>query len=219
MATRSCSARPATWRSTRRSTPRCRTTRRRTWRPIVLVANAPLVMVTGSSSPYKTLADAVNAAKAKPGAGQLRLARQRHRRSPDQRAVPEGGRREDPARALQGRQPGAHRRDQRQRRALHVVGADADRPDQAGQAARAGRHFGQASRRPSGRADDQRVGLQGLRRRHLVRPPGAGRHAEGRRSPSSTPSSTRPCSSPNCARSWATKAPTRPAARPSSSPR
>jgi tripartite-type tricarboxylate transporter receptor subunit TctC len=36
--------------------------------PIVLVANAPLVMVTGANSPYKTLADAVNAAKAKPGA-------------------------------------------------------------------------------------------------------------------------------------------------------
>ncbi|MBX3605803.1 MAG: tripartite tricarboxylate transporter substrate binding protein [Piscinibacter sp.] len=35
--------------------------------PIVLVANAPLVMVTGMSTPYKTLADAVNAAKAKPG--------------------------------------------------------------------------------------------------------------------------------------------------------
>jgi tripartite-type tricarboxylate transporter receptor subunit TctC len=37
--------------------------------PIVLVANAPLVMVTSATvSPYKTLADAVNAAKAKPGA-------------------------------------------------------------------------------------------------------------------------------------------------------
>jgi tripartite-type tricarboxylate transporter receptor subunit TctC len=36
--------------------------------PIVLVANAPLVMVTGVGSPYKTLAEAVNAAKAKPGA-------------------------------------------------------------------------------------------------------------------------------------------------------
>jgi tripartite-type tricarboxylate transporter receptor subunit TctC len=36
--------------------------------PIVLVANAPLVMVTGVGTPYKTLADAVNAAKAKPGA-------------------------------------------------------------------------------------------------------------------------------------------------------
>jgi tripartite-type tricarboxylate transporter receptor subunit TctC len=37
--------------------------------PIVLVANAPLVMVTSTTvSPYKTLADAVNAAKAKPGA-------------------------------------------------------------------------------------------------------------------------------------------------------
>lgn len=36
--------------------------------PIVLVANAPLVMVTGAGTPYKTLAEAVNAAKAKPGA-------------------------------------------------------------------------------------------------------------------------------------------------------
>ncbi|HSI57809.1 MAG TPA: tripartite tricarboxylate transporter substrate binding protein [Ideonella sp.] len=35
--------------------------------PIVLVANAPLVMVVGASSPYKTLADAVAAGKAKPG--------------------------------------------------------------------------------------------------------------------------------------------------------
>ena len=35
--------------------------------PIVLLANAPLVMVTGTGSPYKTLADAVAAAKAKPG--------------------------------------------------------------------------------------------------------------------------------------------------------
>jgi tripartite-type tricarboxylate transporter receptor subunit TctC len=36
--------------------------------PIVLIANAPLVMVSGMGTPYKTLADAVNAAKAKPGA-------------------------------------------------------------------------------------------------------------------------------------------------------
>jgi tripartite-type tricarboxylate transporter receptor subunit TctC len=35
--------------------------------PIVQVANAPLVMVTGVGTPYKTLAEAVNAAKAKPG--------------------------------------------------------------------------------------------------------------------------------------------------------
>jgi tripartite-type tricarboxylate transporter receptor subunit TctC len=35
--------------------------------PVVLVANAPLVMVTGATTPYRTLADAVNAAKAKPG--------------------------------------------------------------------------------------------------------------------------------------------------------
>ena len=35
--------------------------------PIVLIANAPLVMVTGTNSPLKTLSDAVNAAKAKPG--------------------------------------------------------------------------------------------------------------------------------------------------------
>jgi tripartite-type tricarboxylate transporter receptor subunit TctC len=36
--------------------------------PIVLLANAPLVMVTGMGTPHKTLADAVSAARAKPGA-------------------------------------------------------------------------------------------------------------------------------------------------------
>lgn len=36
--------------------------------PVVLLANAPLVMVTGTGTPYRTLADAVAAAKAKPGA-------------------------------------------------------------------------------------------------------------------------------------------------------
>ena len=35
--------------------------------PIVVVAEAPLVMVTGTGSPYKTVADAVAAAKAHPG--------------------------------------------------------------------------------------------------------------------------------------------------------
>jgi len=35
--------------------------------PIVLLANAPLVMVTGMNTPHKTLADAVKAARAKPG--------------------------------------------------------------------------------------------------------------------------------------------------------
>jgi tripartite-type tricarboxylate transporter receptor subunit TctC len=35
--------------------------------PIVLVANAPLVMVTAMTTPHKTLADAVSAARAKPG--------------------------------------------------------------------------------------------------------------------------------------------------------
>ena len=36
--------------------------------PIVLLANAPLVMVTGMTTPLKTLGDAVSTAKAKPGA-------------------------------------------------------------------------------------------------------------------------------------------------------
>lgn len=36
--------------------------------PIVRVADAPLVMVTSTTSPYKTLADAIGAAKSKPGA-------------------------------------------------------------------------------------------------------------------------------------------------------
>lgn len=36
--------------------------------PIVLMANAPLVMVTGANSPYKTVAEVVSASKARPGA-------------------------------------------------------------------------------------------------------------------------------------------------------
>ncbi len=36
--------------------------------PIVLLANAPLVMVSGMGTPYRTLADVVAAAKTKPGA-------------------------------------------------------------------------------------------------------------------------------------------------------
>ncbi|WP_119153576.1 Bug family tripartite tricarboxylate transporter substrate binding protein [Caldimonas tepidiphila] len=36
--------------------------------PVVHIANAPLVLVTSAASPYKTLADAVKAAKARPGA-------------------------------------------------------------------------------------------------------------------------------------------------------
>src|SRR5262245_32546991 len=35
--------------------------------PIVVLATAPLVMVTGANKPFKNLADTVNAAKAKPG--------------------------------------------------------------------------------------------------------------------------------------------------------
>ena len=35
--------------------------------PISLVASSPMVIVTGADSPYKTLADVVQAAKAKPG--------------------------------------------------------------------------------------------------------------------------------------------------------
>ncbi|MEY4751783.1 MAG: hypothetical protein RIQ60_3997 [Pseudomonadota bacterium] len=35
--------------------------------PIVLLANAPLVMVTGAGTPYKTLADVVSAARSRPG--------------------------------------------------------------------------------------------------------------------------------------------------------
>jgi tripartite-type tricarboxylate transporter receptor subunit TctC len=36
--------------------------------PVVLLANAPLVMVTGVGTPYRTLADVIDAAKAKPNA-------------------------------------------------------------------------------------------------------------------------------------------------------
>ena len=91
--------------------------------PIVLIANAPLVIVVPNSSPYKTLADLVAAAKAKPG--EVNFA------SPGNGTVAhltgelfqKAAGIKLPARAVQGRQPGAHRRDQRPRPALRLVGA------------------------------------------------------------------------------------------------
>ena len=148
--------------------------------PIVLLANAPLVMVTGANSPYKTLADAVNAAKAKPGVVNF---------------------------ASPGNGTVAHLTSELFQKAAAVKtqhvpykGANQALTDvisgnvelymssvptligqiKQGKLRAAGRHVGQARRRPAERADDQRVGLQGLRRGHLVRPARAGRHAEGR---------------------------------------
>jgi tripartite-type tricarboxylate transporter receptor subunit TctC len=78
--------------------------------PIGLVASAPLVSSCPAQSPYKTLADLVAAAKAEARRGQLRVAGQRHGRAPHWREVPEDRRCPLHARAVQGREPGPHRR-------------------------------------------------------------------------------------------------------------
>jgi tripartite-type tricarboxylate transporter receptor subunit TctC len=67
-ATRWCSVKPAIWRSTRRFTASCPYDPVKDLTPVGLLASAPLVIVVPASSPYKTLADLVAAAKAKPGA-------------------------------------------------------------------------------------------------------------------------------------------------------
>ena len=87
--------------------------------------------------------------------GETRVTGQRHGGAPDQRAVPEGRRSDDAARAVQGRVAGDDRRDQRHRGPVHVLGADAAGSHQAGQGARVGRHLGQARGRPSCGADHQ----------------------------------------------------------------
>ena len=106
--------------------------------PIVLVANAPLVMVPASHRPSRRWPSG-DGRQGQARGHQLRLAGQRHRGAPDselfQKAagvklqhVPYKG----AAQALTDviERPG---------RAVHVVGAHAARPDQAGQAARRSR--------------------------------------------------------------------------------
>jgi tripartite-type tricarboxylate transporter receptor subunit TctC len=142
--------------------------------PIVLIANAPLVMVTGTNSPLKTLADAVNAAKAKPGQVNFaspgngtvaHLTEELFQRPPASR--PSMCRTRAPTKAL-----------------TDVISGNVELYMSSvptllghikqGQAPCAGGHVGQAGRRPSERTDDQRVRLQGIRRGDLVRPAGAG---------------------------------------------
>ena len=67
--------------------------------PIVLLANAPLVMVTGVGTPVQDAGRCRERREGQARGTQLRVAGQRHRRPPDERAVPEGRRRQDPARA------------------------------------------------------------------------------------------------------------------------
>jgi hypothetical protein len=133
-----------------------------------------------TNSPLKTLADAVNAAKAKPG--QVNF------------ASPGNGTVAHLTEELFQKAAGIktqHVPYKGANQALtDVISGNVElymssvptllRPHQAGQAARARRHVRQAGRRSAERADDQRVRLQGIRRGHLVRPAGAGRHAEGR---------------------------------------
>jgi hypothetical protein len=188
--------------------------------PIVLVANAPLVMVTGvTTSPYKTLADAVAAAKAKPGHAQLRLARQRHGRPPDERNVPEGG----------GHQVRSTCPYKGAAQALtDVISGTVELymssvPTLIGQIRNnklraAGGHLGQACGRPASGAHHQRVGLQGLRRGHLVRLAGAGRHAQGR-GRAAQRRVQQGAAEPRLRKKLGDEGADPPAARPSSSPR
>ena len=114
------------------------------------------------------------------GRGLVCLLRQRLGAAPGRRAVRVGRQGRDGARALQGRRPGAERRDRRAgagvlwQPGLHA----AAHPER--QAARAGRDLGQALAHPAGRAHagrSRRAGRRGLR---VERGAGARRHARGR---------------------------------------
>ena len=131
--------------------------------PVSLVASAPLVIVVGADSPYKTLADVVAAAKAKPGSINFatsgngtvaHLAAESFQKSRGHQAH---------AHPLQGRRPGRHRPDQRPGAAVRVVGPHAaSATSRAARCARSRSRLGKRVRRPAAGPNDRRVRLQGV---------------------------------------------------------
>ena len=186
--------------------------------PICYLVTSPTVIVVNAASPYRTLADLIAAARAKPGELTLasvgpgsaaHIAIEVLKRVADVNLtfVPYPG--TAPAiNALLGRacDVGARQR--------HGRG----RTGQGGPAARAGRRLAVADRAAARRADRRRVRLQGLRGGHLVRRARTGPHAEGNRLPSSPagspprcrPPTSSPSSSPRGSIPWDCAAPISP---------
>ena len=74
--------------------------------PVMLIGGAPYVIATRSDKPFRTIADLVAAARARPDAVLLRLGRQRHARAPDDGAAAVAHRPSmPPASALPRRRP------------------------------------------------------------------------------------------------------------------
>jgi tripartite-type tricarboxylate transporter receptor subunit TctC len=151
--------------------------------PICYLVTSPTVIVVNAASPYRTLADLIAAARAKPGELTLasvgpgsaaHIAIEVLKRVADVNLtfVPYPG--TAPAiNALLGQ---------------HVTSVLANVTDvveqvKAGQLRRAGRRLADADRAAARRADRRRVRLQGLRGGHLVRRAGTGPYAEGNRLP------------------------------------
>ena len=147
--------------------------------PISLIGTQANILVVNPAVPANSMAELIALAKANPGKLNFASSGLRRRGASRRRAVQDRGQDQHRPRPLQGRGAGAagrHRRpcadDVRDR----GVG---DRPDQERQGARARRDHAEAHRAAAGSADRRRARHQGLRRHHLARPGGAGRHAEG----------------------------------------
>jgi len=137
--------------------------------PVVLMVSAPIILVTSDKRPYKSLAEVVAAAKAKPG--QLSYG------SPGNGTVAHlTAELFQRAAGIQlthipyKRLPGDDRSDGRTGGPLPVFGALGDCAAQGGKTARARRDRREAQRRAAGGAGRRRVGLQGIRRDDLVWP-------------------------------------------------
>ena len=149
--------------------------------PVILVAGVPNVLVVNPSRAGELRAGADRLRQGQSRQAQLRVVGQRHVDPPRRRTVQDDGRRADDARALQGQRAGAHRPARRPGAAHVRQPAVVAAADQGRQAARARRDQRAARVRAARRADRRRGRAAGLRGVVVVRPAGAGRHAEGRR--------------------------------------
>ena len=139
----------------------CPTTRSRILSRCAAVGIQPSVLVTAPSKGYKTAADLIAAAKAKPGADELRLRRHRRGVASGRRKVQRRRRHQGPARSVQGSGRGADRGDGRAHRLLFPAARAGAGADQGRQGHGAGGQVRQARAVAARCADHGRDRLSG----------------------------------------------------------
>ena len=124
--------------------------------PVIPIGVQPVVLVTAPSKGFKTVADLVAAAKAKPGRDELRLRRHRLDLAHGGRALPPCRRLPGAAHSVPRPGRGVRRGGVRPHRLLFPAAGAGAVAGARGQGGGAGGRRGQAFGRPAGRADDGR---------------------------------------------------------------